>query len=113
MALLVHPVCMSHPREIALVAFDGMQLLDLVGPAEVLDAANRALGRRHYRLSVATRDGKAARGGAGMRIAADAALDHVRARGLDTLIVSGGMNVDEFTRDERLVQNVRRLGRGA
>ena len=37
-----------------IVVFDGVQTLDLTGPAEVFAAASRALGRPHYRVEVAS-----------------------------------------------------------
>ena len=43
-------------RQVVLVGFDGMQLLNLVGPAEMLDAATQLLGGRGrgYRVTIAT-----------------------------------------------------------
>ena len=45
----------THP--VTVVAFDGLQLLDLAGPVEVLDAANRIAGHRLYDVQVATPGG--------------------------------------------------------
>jgi transcriptional regulator GlxA family with amidase domain len=101
-------------RRVVLVTFDGMQLLNLLGPAEVFDAANRALGDRPgYSLLVASRDGRVVRSAPGLRIATDAALQHVRAGGLDTLIVAGGMNVHDVRSDRGLTDELRRLSAGA
>jgi transcriptional regulator GlxA family with amidase domain len=78
-------------RQVVFVAFEGIQLLDLVGPAEVLDAATRLLGDdAGYQVAVASPGGRPVRGVSGLRLSADLALSHVRARGLDTLIVPGG-----------------------
>ena len=104
---------MARQRQIVLVAFEGMQLLELIGPAEVFDAANRVLGRPAYRLLVSTRDGKSVHSGAGLRFAPDVALSHVPGRDLDTVIVGGGMNIDEALGDTQLVEGVRRLAGGA
>jgi len=101
-------------RRVVLVGFDGMQLLNLLGPAEVFDAANRVLGDRPgYSLLVASRDGRVVRSGPGLRIAADAALGHMKAQGLDTLIVAGGMNIHDVRSDRRLTDELRRLSAGA
>ncbi len=43
---------MSKLRQIALVAFDGFQILDITGPASVFAAANNAEGKERYRVSV-------------------------------------------------------------
>src|SRR6218665_3945586 len=108
------PVAPS-PRHVVLVGFDGMQLLNLVGPAEMLDAATQLLGGggRGYRVTIATPDGAPLRGSSGIRIAADATLGHVRSRTVDTLIVGGGMHVDEIVGDQRLVTGLRRVAPGA
>ncbi len=100
----------GQPRQVVLVVFDGMQLLNVLGPAEVFDAANRVLeDRPGYRVLVASEDGRAVRSAPGVRIATDAALAHVRARGLDTLIVAGGMNIHDVSCDPRLRDELRRL----
>jgi transcriptional regulator GlxA family with amidase domain len=104
----------SPKRHVVLVGFDGMQLLNLVGPAEMLDAATQVLGGdRGYRVTIATPDGKPVRGSAGMRIAADRSLVHVRPRTVDTVIVGGGMRIGEVVDDPRLASGLRRLAAGA
>ena len=95
-------------RQVVLVGFDGMQLLNLVGPAEMLDAATQVLGDgRGYRVVIATADGKPVRGSAGMRLAADRSLGHIRPRTVDTLIAGGGMRIGEVVDDPRLTSGLR------
>jgi transcriptional regulator GlxA family with amidase domain len=100
-------------RKVVLVAFDGMQLLDVVGPGEVLGGATQLLSGDGYAVTVATLGGAPIRGSAGARLAADAALERVRPAGIDTLVVGGGMNVEEHLRDGRLALAVARAARGA
>jgi len=101
-------------RQVVLVGFDGMQLLNLVGPAEMLDAATQVLGGdRGYRVTIATADGAPVRGSAGLRLAADTSLHHVRPRTVDTLIVGGGMRIGAVVDDPRLTDGVRRVAGGA
>lgn len=101
-------------RQVVLVGFDGMQLLNLVGPAEMLDAATQVLGgERGYRIVIATPDGTPVRGSAGMRLAADKPLDHLRPRAVDTVIVGGGMRIGEVVDDPRLTSGLQRLSAGA
>jgi transcriptional regulator GlxA family with amidase domain len=101
-------------RQVVLVGFEGMQLLNLVGPAEMLDAATQVLGgQRGYRVTIATPDGAPVRGSAGMRLAADSSLDHVRPRAVDTLIVGGGMRIGAAVDDARLASGLRRIAAGA
>jgi transcriptional regulator GlxA family with amidase domain len=101
-------------RKVVLIAFDGVQLLDIVGPADVLDAATRVLGGDGgYEMTIATPDGQPVRGSAGVRLAADKVLGQVRLRGVDTLIVGGGLQIDDVLADPRLAPAVRRIANGA
>jgi transcriptional regulator GlxA family with amidase domain len=101
-------------RQVVLVAFDGVQLLDVIGPSDVLDAATRLLGGKGgYRMFVATPDGQPVRGSAGLRLDADLALGHVRRRGVDTVIVGGGLQIDDVLGDPRLAPALRRIAPGA
>ena len=101
-------------RQVVLVAFDGVQLLDIVGPSDVLDAATQLLGGKGgYRMLIATPDGQPVRGSAGVRLVADISLGQVRRRGVDTVIVGGGLQIDRFLADSRLAPAVRRLAAGA
>lgn len=101
-------------RQVVFVAFDGMQLLNVAGPAELLDAATQALGGRGgYELLIATPDGRPVRGSGGLRLMADVALGHVRPRAVDTLIVGGGMRIDEALGDPRLSPGLQRVSGGA
>jgi transcriptional regulator GlxA family with amidase domain len=101
-------------RQVVLVAFDGVQLLDIVGPSDVLDAATQLLGGKGgYRMLIATPDGQPVRGSAGVRLVADISLGQARRRGVDTVIVGGGLQIDRFLADPRLAPAVRRLAAGA
>jgi transcriptional regulator GlxA family with amidase domain len=101
-------------RQVVIVAFEGVQLLDVVGPADVLDAATRLLGGRGgYRIAIATPDGEPVRGSAGMRLGADVGLGQVRLRGVDTVIVAGSLGIDRAMTDPRLTAGLRRVADGA
>src|SRR3954464_46843 len=101
-------------RRVVLVAFERMQILGVVGPAEVLDAATQVLGGdRGYELEIATLGGKPVRTSSGVRLEADTALAHVRPREVDTLIVGGSMRPGRDGEDPRLPAAVRRIAEGA
>lgn len=101
-------------RRILLVGFDGMQLLNLTGPAEIFDAATQLLGGRGgYRVEIASPDGSAVRGSSGLRLAADARLAAVRPRSLDTVVVGGGMRIGAAAGDPRLGPGLWRVAAGA
>ena len=104
----------ARKRQVVLLAFEGMQLLDLIGPCGVLDAATGVLGGAGgYRPIVATIDGRPICSSAGVRILADAPLAHIRPAALDTLIVGGGMQFEGILNDARLAPALRRLSHAA
>lgn len=77
------------PRRIALIAFDGVQLLDVTGPASVFAAANDQAGGDAYAISVIAPEGGLVRSSSGIAIAADR-YDDVDPAELDTWLVAGG-----------------------
>jgi transcriptional regulator GlxA family with amidase domain len=74
---------------IVLVGFDGVQGLDVFGPAEVFAAANRSLGKAVYRVVLATVGGRPVRSTSGIGLRTSA-LERVVPRRQDTVLVVGG-----------------------
>jgi transcriptional regulator GlxA family with amidase domain len=122
-------------RTAVLVAFEGVQLLDVAGPADVLDAATKVLalapgeldrrvngtildltdvepGDDGYTCIVATPTGRPVSTSAGLRIAADARLSEVDGRDVDTLIVAGALSMLAPLQDRRLVGELPRIAAG-
>ena len=88
-------------HNVVVVAFDGLQLLDLAGPVEVLRAATRLGASPPYRSLIATPDGRPVRSESGVSVGADVSLaalahgdDHI-----DTLVVVGGEGTRAARRD--------------
>ncbi|MFD9304831.1 GlxA family transcriptional regulator [Streptomyces sp. NPDC060048] len=83
---------MPAPHRIVIVAFPGVELLDVTGPGEVFSVASRVAGsaRPGYRLQIATADGGPVTTSSGIRLLADLRLDEVEGR-VDTLLVSGAV----------------------
>ncbi|MGK2947006.1 MAG: GlxA family transcriptional regulator [Acidimicrobiales bacterium] len=98
--------------DVVLVVFPDLQGLDLVGPSEVLAAANDELGRLHYRLRVVSSGPGALATSAGLRLLADASIDEVEGP-IDTLLVVGGNGTAGAVADDHLVHHVARLAGGA
>ncbi len=96
-------------RHVVIVAFDGVQPLDAVGPHEVFAGAGRAaaaLGRSgSYRVTLASTAGGAVRAESGLELGT-VALPDAAAR-IDTVIVAGGSGADAAARDERLLGWIR------
>jgi transcriptional regulator GlxA family with amidase domain len=82
------------PRQVAILAYPGVQSLDVTGPLEVFAGAQRAIehtARRDpgYRVAILTGDGAPLQTSSGLTITPHAAI-HDAPAGLDTLIVAGG-----------------------
>lgn len=77
--------------DIAIIALDGVQSLDVAGPMDVFAAANTHMtaGLRPYRLTLATPDGCEVATRSGLRLAGAAAIDELP-DAIDTIIVAGG-----------------------
>ena len=100
-------------RRVVIVAFDGVQTLDLCGPLEVFAAATRwaretGAADPGYSVTVATMGGLAVRSASGLGIVAGADLARVRGP-LDTLLVAGGDGSRAAACDPGTVAAVRRL----
>jgi transcriptional regulator GlxA family with amidase domain len=97
-----------HPRQVAIVAFPGVQSLDVTGPLEVFVAAGTLLkhtGRdgRPYEVRVLSRDGQPLSTSSGLQIVPHGSFSDSPAQ-LDTLIVAGGFGSREASRDPATVE---------
>lgn len=105
----------SETHEVVVVAFDGLQLLDLAGPVEVLRTATRLGASPPYRTVIATPDGEAVRSESGVAVAADLSLaDLARSRArVDTLVVVGGEGTRSVVDDDGFLANLAAVARRA
>jgi transcriptional regulator GlxA family with amidase domain len=95
------------PRRVAIVAYPGVQSLDVTGPLEVFAGATRlieASGRREarYEIRVLSADGAPLRCSSGLTLVPDGAISDSSAR-IDTLIVAGGDGHAGAAGDEKLI----------
>jgi transcriptional regulator GlxA family with amidase domain len=98
------------PHRVVVLAFDGLQLLDLAGPVDVLRAATLLGATPGYDVVVATPGGGPARSDAGVSIGADRSL--VEAAGSDlpgTMLVVGGLGVHALAGDQAVLADLRQL----
>jgi transcriptional regulator GlxA family with amidase domain len=93
----------SHPSSVVILAYDGVQLLDVTGPIEVFEAACQRGAR--YRVLVASPDGGDIVAGSRTRLGADLAFAELP-DDIDTLIVPGSSNWRAISRDAWLVGTV-------
>jgi transcriptional regulator GlxA family with amidase domain len=98
-------------RHVAIVAFDGVQPLDAVGPHEVFVGAGPAaasLGRAgSYRVTLASRDGGPVRAESGLVLGTEPLPDPGDGAPIDTLVLAGGRGANAAAADDALVAWIR------
>lgn len=80
---------MNKQKAIALLAFDGMQILDITGPAAVFAAANDACGYEHYCVHLLSAKGGVMKSNSAVSIVTSA-LGDMPSESVHTLLVVGG-----------------------
>jgi transcriptional regulator GlxA family with amidase domain len=75
-------------RTVALLAYDGAQVLDITGPAEVFALANGMAGGDAYHVVIVSVDGQDRISSSGLRMGVHMALDELGG-GIDTFVVPG------------------------
>ena len=92
-------------RHVVIVAFDGLQPLDAVGPHEVFAGATRVAAARgrsgSYRVTVASRAGAPVRAESGLELGTMPLPEETDR--IDTLVLAGGTGVNAAAGDEALV----------
>ncbi|MFF3446417.1 GlxA family transcriptional regulator [Streptomyces sp. NPDC002667] len=94
-------------RRVVVVVYAGAMALDITGPIEVFDIANRLLdpGAAPYRIEMVSADAPLVRTSSGVSVAA---LPLEAGRGpVDTLLVPGGWSVEEALHDQALISWIR------
>ncbi|MEP1125931.1 MAG: helix-turn-helix domain-containing protein [Ilumatobacter sp.] len=99
-------------HRIVIVAFDGVQSIDVAGPAEVFAGVNTLLGstgleRLGYDVTIVSMDGGVVSTESAVRLATQS-FDSVQGR-IDTLVVAGGFSVWRHRDDEEFVEALGRL----
>lgn len=100
----------ARERAVVIAAYDGVRLLDVTGPYEVLTVANEQ--GASYCLHVASVDGRDVEAAGGIRLGVDLSLSDVGG-GVDTLVVPGSPDWLRATADSLLLREVRRLAGAA
>lgn len=102
---------------ITLLAFPRVQLLDVVGPADVFAEAAKQLGNpRAYRVEVIGTHKGVIKGSSGLKLSIDETFETYKGR-IDTLLVAGSPHIEEIALNPELQQwlcrqakTVRRIG---
>lgn len=103
-------------RLVAIVAYPGVQSLDIAGPLEVFAGANtliEATGRSDpgYRVRLLGATGEPLRTSSGLTLAPDGRLGEASKR-IDTLVVAGGPGAHDACADATLVEWIRSTSKG-
>lgn len=93
---------------VVIIAYDGVQLLDITGPIEVFQAARQR--GAPYSVIVASPDGSDVLAGSGTRLGADRSFSELP-RHVDTLVVPGAPDWRTIVADSRLVATVAGVAR--
>jgi transcriptional regulator GlxA family with amidase domain len=107
------PEWTSMPRRVVIIAFPGVNLLDLAGPAEVFSSLAEAMGRENgedeYAIEVASTTGEQrVRTSGGVSVFADRAISEVKGA-IDTLLIPGGTGVWAAAQSEANADQLRRI----
>ena len=107
-AIIASVTATGEPRRIVILAFPGLQPLDVVGPAEVFSAASAIAGGDAYTVEVVAKgpDPIMTRS-SGYGIVPAKTIAACRG-GIDTLLIAGGFGVTEAQEDRQLVTWIRR-----
>jgi transcriptional regulator GlxA family with amidase domain len=101
----------SKPRRVVILAFPGVQPLDVIGPGEVFAGADAISGGGAYEVEVVAKDADPiAVRGAGYSLLPKTTT--ARCRGpIDTLVVAGGVGVRSAEGDAELIRWIRSAAR--
>lgn len=92
----------TKPRAVVMLAFEGAQVLDVVGPLQILAGVNDELGHPAYTLTTLAEKKGPYRTSGGLQLVADGAYAELPQK-IDTLMISGG-NVAAPLRDPALLK---------
>jgi transcriptional regulator GlxA family with amidase domain len=98
-------------RAIAMIGFEGIQVLDVTGPLEVFSRASRLLVEQRiadvppYHVVLAAREAGPVNSSSGLAVVARCAWRNLST--VDTLLVSGGVGVDRALEDLELIEWLR------
>jgi transcriptional regulator GlxA family with amidase domain len=104
------------PRLVVVLAFEGVQLLDVAGPVQTFASANEMVcGTRGapshgapYHIVVVSRRGGAVRSSSGLPVVTQPIAKAVGNRRIDTLILPGGAGVHDAAANKKIVDWIRR-----
>ncbi len=107
------PGSKAKPRLVAVLAFQGVQLLDIAGPVQTFASANEITARDPYRIVVVSRHGGPVKTTAGLPLVTEPIGRAIGKTRIDTLIVPGGAGAHDALQDAGTVDWLRRQATAA
>ncbi len=99
----------KEPYRVALIAFEGVHSLDISGPWEVFNTANRMMGKKPgYALQLVGSPSRQITSSSGLRWVCDARLADYQHR-IHTLLVCGGDGIHNACQSKTFVHSIQRL----
>jgi transcriptional regulator GlxA family with amidase domain len=99
---------MRKPRNVAILALPGVQLLDVCGPLDVFAEANAQVAAEVYQLRIIGSRAGPIRSSSGARLLPDLIVGDRMPEKLDTLLVAGCPNAAEASPDARVLDWLRK-----
>jgi len=93
--------------DVAIFVTEGVQLLDVAGPLDVLNEANRLSDGKAYRTQVVSTSPGPVMSSSGSRLLPDTTLAEADPTSFDTVLVAGGPGLARRFRDERELEWLR------
>ncbi|MDK1493266.1 GlxA family transcriptional regulator [Sinorhizobium sp. 7-81] len=93
-------------HKIAIVAMQGVQLLDVIGPSDVFAEANRQSGQDYYSVEIVSTSDSPLRGSSGLVLVPDRSIDDEPSP-VDTLLVAGDPLIQERPISDALLRWVK------
>lgn len=83
----------KHLRQVLILGFDDVLLMDVAGPAQVFGSTNKILGRKVYQITTITEDGSDFATDTGLRLHSDRSFDATIIA--HDIVIPGGPGVDQ------------------
>lgn len=100
----------STPRRVVMLAYEGVQILDVTGPLQIFDAAGSAGGTPDYRIELVAPQAGEIVTSCGLRLGVDRTIDSFTTQdfaGIDSFLVAGGQGVHGLLTDPPIIRFVR------
>jgi transcriptional regulator GlxA family with amidase domain len=97
-------------RQVVVLSFDGVQILDIAGPSQALTTTNEEVGRTVYAINLVGIGPNSGRTASGFSLSPRRSYSHGP---IDTLVVPGGPGIHQLRANARAMKTLRSLAKRA